>query len=80
MSGLQASSPDTKSAVVIEHIDRVKKDFRETVKLDEFGATEKNDPAEIALVRKLDLYLMVSHLQSRCPRSFANIVPSLRSG
>lgn len=29
-------------------------------KLDEFGAHAKVDPAEIALVRKLDLWMMVS--------------------
>jgi hypothetical protein len=30
------------------------------VELDKFGATVKMDPAEIALVKKVDLYMMVS--------------------
>lgn len=28
------------------------------VELDKFGAAEKSDPAEIALVRKIDLYML----------------------
>jgi hypothetical protein len=31
-------------------------------KVDEFGAHTKTDPAEIKLVRKLDLYILVSLL------------------
>jgi hypothetical protein len=30
------------------------------IELDKFGAAVKTDPAEIALVKKIDLYMMVS--------------------
>jgi hypothetical protein len=34
-------------------------------KVDEFGAHTKTDPKEISLVKKLDFYILVSHLT--CP-------------
>lgn len=53
---------ETKSEY-IEHVDDVtdkvlEKGGRED--LDKFGSHAKTDPAEIALVRKLDWYMMVS--------------------
>lgn len=43
-----------------DHDDGILKSTDEE-KVDEFGAHKKTDPKEIALVRKLDTYMLVSH-------------------
>lgn len=42
----------------------------EIEKVDHFGAHTKTDPKEIALVRKLDIYMLVSSVLSNPPRLF----------
>ena len=49
---------DSKDDLRVEHIDSIGK-AEMGVKLDKFGAAPKSDPAEIALVKKLDLFIMV---------------------
>lgn len=44
------------------------------------GAAEKTDPAEIALVRKLDWFIMVSNRNSSYPLAIANLDLSLCFG
>lgn len=68
-----AGRPGTpKEDVKIDHVD-----FQEDLKkpqdgeseaIDKFGSHAKTDPKEIALVRKLDLYLMVSWITITIPR------------
>lgn len=66
------SSPqsDDKVTASVEHVDNkfekspsssgsMVKDMGVEEQLDRFGAHTKTDPVEIALVRKLDLYIMV---------------------
>jgi hypothetical protein len=48
----------TKAGAVLEHYDDPKKDVEQP---DRFGSYAKVDPKEIALVKKLDLYMMVTH-------------------
>lgn len=45
-----------KNDASVEHIDIIKPD---PAQLDKFGSAAKTAPAEIALVRKLDTYMMV---------------------
>ncbi len=67
MSKLQS---DEKAISSVEHIDNkitkpasnsgsMVKEMGVEEQLDRFGAHAKTDPVEIALVRKLDLYIMV---------------------
>jgi hypothetical protein len=53
---------DCKSDVVLEEYATVTKDGLEGVltERDGFGARKKVDPVEIKLVRKIDMYMMVS--------------------
>lgn len=53
---------DTKSDVVLEEYAAGTKDGVEGVltERDNFGARKKVDPVEIKLVRKIDMYMMVS--------------------
>jgi hypothetical protein len=58
-------SSDEKMAGVVEHIDNkpealiVDPEKAPVVEFDRFGAHAKTDPKEIALVRKLDMFIMV---------------------
>lgn len=59
----------------VEHIDTisvVEPSLKPTqhVELDKFGAAEKSDPAEIALVRKIDVYLLPILWLMYCEYSF----------
>jgi len=60
------SPPDknnTKNSVeLVDNISVIDKPLKPDygVELDKFGAAVKTDPAEIALVKKIDLYMMVS--------------------
>lgn len=49
---------DLKSDAVVEHVDQLKQYALENQNLDQFGSAEKTDPREIALVKKLDWYMM----------------------
>lgn len=51
-------------------------DVQSEVSVDYAGASRKTDPAEIALVKKLDLCMMVS---SRAPSCFTNVIELNRS-
>lgn len=59
---------DEKNMGVVEHIDDkfepsiIDPEKPTVVGFDRFGAHAKTDPVEIALVRKLDLFIMVSFL------------------
>lgn len=44
-----------------DHEEDIRKPHEGTPKYDQFGSFTKFDPKEIALVRKLDLYMMVCH-------------------
>lgn len=63
-----AMSSDEKAAGVVEHVDNkfepsvIDPEKPTIVGFDRFGAHAKTDPVEIALVRKLDLFIMVSSL------------------
>ena len=64
----------------IYHLDEVD-DSRKEVQVDRFGSAAKTDPKEIALVRKLDLYLMVCMPFSlRAYRAQSKFLSSLTSG
>lgn len=60
---MASTVPDDKNNIAhiesAEH-DDVQKGEPFDEKVDEFGAVAKSDPKEIALVRKLDWYMMVS--------------------
>lgn len=62
---------DLKSSVSIDQIDKMEKP-QNTVHLDKFGAATEKSPEEIALVRKLDLYMMVNQSSSHIERSFTH--------
>lgn len=53
----------TKEGAVIEHYDDTRDDPKKDIEQqpDRFGSYAKVDPKEIALVKKLDLYMMVTH-------------------
>lgn len=53
------SHPHSKDAP--DHEEDISKPYETTPKYDQFGSFAKFDPKEIALVRKLDLYMMVCH-------------------
>ena len=57
----QETHPDGNIKADVLHDDNVKKDFGQ-VQGDYSGAVAKSDPAEIALVRKLDFRIMVRRL------------------
>ena len=50
-----------------DHVSIMKGDALHFDKVDEFGAHAKTDPREIKLVKKLDLYIMVSSVKRRVP-------------
>jgi hypothetical protein len=65
---MAVTQKDEKSAVMVEHVDNkltLSPSEPEELKpvheeqLDRFGAHAKTDPKEIALVKKLDLYMLV---------------------
>lgn len=63
---MASQHPETPQAAAVDknevlHVEAQDKDNDEKFqKMDEFGAHVKTDPKEIALVRKLDMYMMVS--------------------
>ncbi|GAW27382.1 putative MFS transporter [Rosellinia necatrix] len=62
-----AAVEPTKEDTVIEHCDDTRDDPKLDVERpDRFGSYAKVDPKEIALVRKLDMYMMVAH-HAACP-------------
>lgn len=73
---MTSSSEPTKTKASVELVDRISV-IDEPLKpqydgeLDKFGAAAKTDPAEIALVKKIDLHMMVS-LMSSTKRLAAN--------
>jgi hypothetical protein len=59
----RVTTNDRKGEIAVDHIDFQNDDPKADVALegrDRFGGYAKSDPKEIALVKKLDLYLMVS--------------------
>ena len=63
----------------IEHVEAtsdacLRKPRENDIKFDRFGGRAKTDPAEIALVKKLDLYMMVSISAQRLTR---RLTPSI---
>lgn len=47
---------------MLEHCDDTRDDLKKDIEQpDRFGSYAKVDPKEIALVRKLDLYMLVTH-------------------
>ena len=68
--------PPPQSKTSVEHIDTVSvidkvEKAHNNGNVDKFGAAEKTDPKEIALVRKLDTYMMVC-ITEKSPLSPAN--------
>jgi hypothetical protein len=67
---MSVTQTDEKTATMVEHVDNkleptiseggVMKPIGNEEQLDRFGARAKTDPVEIALVKKLDWYMMVS--------------------
>jgi hypothetical protein len=52
----------TKEGPVLEHYDDIGDDSKKDIEQpDRFGSYAKVNPKEIALVKKLDLYMMVAH-------------------
>jgi hypothetical protein len=64
---MQVTTVDEKTMASAEHVDNkfqpsvleAEKGIENNEHLDRFGAWAKSDPLEIALVRKLDIYMMV---------------------
>jgi hypothetical protein len=48
----------TKAEGQVEHIDHCDEVLKPTPQYDKFGSAAKTDPREIALVKKIDLYMM----------------------
>lgn len=46
----------------VEHIEQHDEPLKQTTEYDRFGSAKKTDPKEIKLVRKIDIYMMVSSL------------------
>ena len=71
MSPVAMQSDTTKKDMAsVEHVEDHLEEYPDKSleageQLDRFGAKTTKDPAEIALVRKLDIYMMVSDIQSR---------------
>jgi hypothetical protein len=66
---MTSAPTQTKTKASVELVDRIsvadeplKPQYG--VELDKFGAAAKTDPAEIALVKKIDLYMLVSRTSS----------------
>lgn len=57
---MTATTVSTKAEGQVEHIDHRDEVLKPTPQHDKFGSAAKTDPREIALVRKIDLYMMVS--------------------
>lgn len=55
----QVSHVEARDANLLAHEDGLKK-LPDVEKVDEFGAHTKTDPVEIALVRRLDWFMLVS--------------------
>jgi len=52
-------SPELYKGPMLEQVDDINDEKRPQVKTDYSGAREKTDPREIALVKKLDRWIMV---------------------
>lgn len=50
---------DLKSDSIVGYVEKLQHEAQANENLDKFGASAKTDPREIALVRKLDWYIMV---------------------
>ena len=46
----------------VEHVEQHDEPLKSTTEYDRFGSAKKTDPKEIALVRKIDIYMMVCPL------------------
>lgn len=46
----------------VERVNTYQSDMKPSPQYDQFGAAAKIDPKEIALVRKIDIYMMVGDL------------------
>lgn len=56
------TTADGKGGIAVDHVDFQKEDIKDDISpedRDKFGGYAKTDPEEIALVKKLDIYLMV---------------------
>lgn len=69
MSDHMMEKKEFDAAQHIEELDEPEKQQANAAKQDYSGAAEKTDPVEIALVRKLDRWIMVSILHHRLPPS-----------
>lgn len=66
MEDVPIEQQDLKSEAIVGYVEKLQHEAQVNENLDKFGASAKTDPREIALVRKLDWYIMVRQTHS-CP-------------
>lgn len=57
----------TKNEGQVEHIDHTDEILKPTPQYDRFGSAAKTNPREIALVKEIDLYMMVGPIHAILP-------------